>query len=96
MPVKSKFVVPWVLALAPVLLFIPAVMLAGIGPCDFSHPSVLIIAFLIFIVLEAASLPRFVRAARATGRAIGAMIGMGLAVIVLFLSAVLEYYTVTG
>jgi len=96
MQVKSKFVVPWVFALAPIFLFIPALMLAGIGPCAVSHPYVLSVAFLLFIGLEAASLPRFVRAARATGRAIGAMIGMGLAVIVLFLSAVLGSYTVTG
>ena len=96
MPVKSKFVVPWLFALAPIFLFIPALMLAGIGPCAVSHPYVLSVACLLFIGLEAASLPRFVRAARATGRAIGAMIGMGLAVIVLFLSAVLGSYTVTG
>jgi hypothetical protein len=96
MPLKSKFAIAWILALAPLLLFIPALMLAGIGPCAVSHPYVLSVAFLLFIVLEAASLPRFVRAARATGRAIGAMIGMGLAVVMLFLSAVLGYYTVTG
>jgi hypothetical protein len=37
-------------------------------------------------------LPQFVRAARAAGKAPLAMIGMAMAVVLLILSAVMEYY----
>ena len=94
MPLKSKFVVAWGLALAPILLFIPAFALAGMGPCTFSHPLVIVVAFLVFIVLEIAALPRFFGAARASGKVIGAMMGMGLSLFLLVLCAFLEYYLV--
>jgi hypothetical protein len=94
MPVTSKFAVAWSLALAPILLFIPAFVLAGMGPCTFSHPLVLVLAFLFFVVLEIVALPCFFKAARASGRVIGAMMGMGLALFLLVLCAVLEYYIV--
>jgi hypothetical protein len=90
----SQFAVAWMLALAPVVLFIPAFMLAGMGPCTFSHPWVIVAAFLLFIVLELAALPCFVKAARSAGKVLGAMIGMGLAILLLLLSVALEYYTV--
>ena len=80
------------MTLAPVVLFIPAFMLAGMGPCTFSHPLVLVVALLLFIVLEILSLPNFVRSARATGRAIGPMIGIGFALVLLAINAMLEYY----
>jgi hypothetical protein len=94
MPVKPGFAIAWSLALAPILLFIPAFMLAGMGPCTFSQPLVLEMAFLLFIVLEIVSLPCFVKAARSSGRVIGAMMGMGLALSLMVLSAALEYYVV--
>jgi hypothetical protein len=94
MPVNSRFAVAWSLALAPVCLFIPTFLLAGMGPCSFSHPLVIVVAFLLFIALEIAALPRFVKAARATGKALGAMLGMGFAISVLVLSVALEYYFV--
>jgi hypothetical protein len=94
MSLKSKFAIAWSLALAPILLFIPAFALAGMGPCTFSHPLVIVGAFLVFIALEIAALPRFVRAARASGKVIGAMMGMGLALFLLVLCTVLEYYVV--
>lgn len=94
MPLKSKYAIAWSLALAPILLFIPAFALAGMGPCTFSHPLVIVVAFLVFIVLEIAAFPRFVKAARASGKVISAMMGMGLALFLLVLCAVLEYYVV--
>jgi uncharacterized membrane protein len=94
MAVKSQFALAWSLALAPIVLFIPAFALAGMGPCTFSHPLVLVVALLLFVILEIASLPNFVRSARATGRAWGAMIGIGLALVLLLVNAFLEYYVV--
>lgn len=82
------------MALSPIVLFIPAFFLAGMGPCTFSHPFVLVAAFLCFIGLEVASFPRFVSAARATGKVTGAMVGMGFALVLLVLCATLEYYFV--
>jgi len=92
MPSSRNFAVAWGLTLTPVFLFIPAFMLAGMGPCTLSHPLVLVMAFLLFISLELASLPRFVKAARSTGAAIRAMVGMGVALLLLVLSLALEYY----
>ena len=94
-PFASKFATAWALALAPVILFIPAFMLAGMGPCTFAHPLVIVVAFLLFIVLEIAALPCFVNAARSAGKVINAMFGMGFAVLLLLLSIALEYYAVT-
>lgn len=94
MPAKSNLAVAWSLTLAPVILFVPAFMLAGLGPCSFSHPLVLVAALLLFIVLEIASLPNFVRSARATGRAVIPMIGIGIALVLLGMNAMLEYYLV--
>jgi hypothetical protein len=54
----------WAMTLAPVLFFLPAFWLAGMGPCTFSHPAVMLIASLIFIGLEVAALRVFVRAFR--------------------------------
>lgn len=82
------------MTLSPIALFIPAFLLAGMGPCTFAHPFVMVVAFLVFIGLEVASLPRFVTAARATGRVTGAMVGMGFALLLLVLCATLEYYVV--
>lgn len=62
------------------------------GPCSFAHPLALVIAFLLFVGLEIAALPQFVRAARAAGKAPLAIIGMGVALLLLVLSAVMEYY----
>jgi hypothetical protein len=95
MPVNRNSRIAWGLTLAPIFLFIPAFMLAGMGPCTFSHPIVIVIAFLIFIGLELAAFPRFVQAARATGAAVRSIIGMGLALLLLVLSVALEYYFVT-
>jgi len=89
---SSRFSTAWTLALSPLLLFIPAFMLAGMGPCTFSHPSVIVAAFLLFIALEVAALRCFVRAARSAGKGAVAMIGMALALLLLVLSAALEYY----
>jgi hypothetical protein len=93
--VSSKFATAWALALSPLVLFVPAFVLAGIGSSTFVHPLVIVAAFLLFIVLELAALPCFVKAARSAGRVINAMIGMGLAFVLLILSLALEYYAVT-
>ena len=92
MAAVAKYATAWSLTLAPVLLFIPALMLAGMGPCAFAHPLVLVIAFLLFVGLEIAALPRFVQAARSAGKAPLAIIGLAMAVLLLILSAVMEYY----
>ena len=93
-PFSSNFAMAWSLALAPLFLFIPAFMLADMGPCAFAHPMVIVVAFLLFIVLEIAALPCFVKAARAAGKVMGAMIGMGLAAVLLVLCVAMEYYAV--
>jgi hypothetical protein len=90
----AKYAAAWSLTLAPILLFIPAVALAGMGPCSFAHPTVLAIAFLLFAGLEIAALPQFVLAARSVGKAQIAMAGMAMALFLLVLNAVLEYYFV--
>ena len=92
MATTAKYATAFSLTLAPVLLFIPAVMLAGLGPCGFANPLVLVIAFLLFVALEIAALPQFVRAARAAGKAPLAIIGITMSVLLLVLSAVMEYY----
>ena len=88
----SKFATAWCLALAPVILFIPAFMLAGMGPCTFSHPIVLVLALLLFVCLEVAAILSFVKAARSDGRVVRAMIGLALALILLVFNAALGYY----
>jgi len=88
----AKYATAWSLTLAPVLLFIPALMLTGMAPCAFLHPLVLVIALLLFVGLEIAALPQFVRAARTAGKAPLAIFGMTTAVLLLALSAVMEYY----
>ena len=92
---KSKFAVAWALALAPVFLFIPAIILAGMGPCSFVHPWVMVGAFMVFIGLELAAVPCFVNAARSAGKAISAMFGIGLALLLLFFSVAFEF-TIVG
>ena len=91
MSVKSRFALAWSLTLSPVLLFLPAFMLAGMGPCAFSHPLVMVVAFLLFISLEIAAMPTFVGAARASGKALSAIIGIGLALFLLVAGLFLEY-----
>lgn len=88
----ARYATAWSLTLGPVLLFIPALMLAGMGPCGVAHPAVLAIAFLLFVGLEVAALPQFVRAARTTGKALLAMIGMAMALFLMISSAVMGYY----
>ena len=95
MPLKSKFAVAWALALAPILLFIPAIMLAGMGPCSYAHPFVMVSALALFVVLEMAAVPNFIRGARLAGRSISAIFGIGLALFLLVLSLAFEFLTVT-
>ena len=98
MPLKSKFAVAWSLALAPVLLFIPAITLAGMGPCSYAHPFVMVAALALFVVLELAAVPYFIRGARCAGRgisALSAIFGISLALVLLVLSLAFEFLTVT-
>jgi hypothetical protein len=88
----AKYAAAWSLTLAPVLLLIPALALAGMGPCAMAHPQVMIFAFLLFVGLEIAAVPQFVRAARTRGKAPLAMIGILVALVILGFSAVMEYY----
>lgn len=91
----SNFAFAWTLTLSPFFLFIPAFLLAGMGPCSFSHPLVIVAAFLAFIVFEIAAFPCFVRSARSSGRVTGAMIGICLAFLLLVLSIAFEYNAVS-
>lgn len=88
----ARYTTAWGLTLAPILLFIPALMLAGPGPCAMAHPEVMVVAFLLFVGLEIAAMPQFVRAARTAGKAPLAMIGIAVALVVLLFCAVMEYY----
>ena len=81
--------------MAPVFLFIPAFILAGMGPCSFEHPFVVVSAFVLFIGFELAAVPCFVKAARNAGKAISAMFGIGLALFLLLLSVAFEF-TIIG
>jgi len=89
--VNRNSALAWAFALAPIVLVIPAFLLAGMGPYAFTHPFVLVVAFLLFIGLEVTALFRFVKVAR-SGAAALAMVGMGLALVMLVLNAALEYY----
>ena len=51
-----------------------------------------LIAFLLFVGLEIAALPRFVGAARSVGKAPLAIVGISVALFLLSFSALLEYY----
>jgi len=91
---KSNLGMAWALALAPLILFIPAIMLAGMGPCSYAHPFVMVAALAIFVGLEVAAVPVFIRNARRTGKSIPAMFGIGLALLLCVLSAAFEFLTV--
>jgi uncharacterized membrane protein len=91
---KSGFAAAWSLAVAPVVLFIPALILAGMGPCAIAHPLVLVAALLFFVGFELVAVWCFVRSARSTGRATGAMVGIGLSLLVLGFCVFLEYAAV--
>ena len=93
-PWSSRFAVAWTLPLAPVFLFIPAFWLAGMGPCAFSHPLVIIVSCLLFAGLEIAAVSCFVRASRSAGKVLVALIGIVFAVLLLALSLTLEYHLV--
>ena len=95
MSALARYATAWSLTLAPVLLFVPALVLAGVGSCGLAHPEVMAIAFLLFVGLEFAALPQFVRAARATGKALLAMVGMTMALGIMVFSAVMGYYATT-
>ena len=98
MPLKSKFAVAWSLALAPVLLFVPAILLAGMGPCSYAHPFVMVAALALFVAFELAAVPYFIRGARRAGRsisAVSAILGISLALFLLVLSLAFEFLTVT-
>ena len=95
MLMKSRFAVAWALALAPLLLFIPAFMLAGMGLCTFSHPLVMVAAFAIFAMLELAAVSCFVRDARRAGESVPAIFGIGLALLPLAPSAAVGFLTVS-
>ena len=57
-----------------------------------AHPEVMVFAFLLFVGLEIAALPQFVRVARMSGKTPVAMVGMLVACAILVFSAVMEYY----
>jgi len=84
--------VAWALALAPIFLFIPAFLLAGMGPCAFSHPSVMLVALLLFIGTELVAMRWFIKAARSAEKVIGAFFGIGTALVLLAISATLEFF----
>lgn len=95
MSATAKYATAFSLALAPVFLFIPAMVFAGMGPCTFAHPSIMVLAFLLFVGLEIAAVPRFVSAARSVGKAPLALVGIAIALFLLIFSAVFEFYFVS-
>jgi hypothetical protein len=95
LPRRSALMQAWGLTLAPIVLFIPAMMLAGMGPCSYAHPFVMVAALALFVMLEVAAVPRFVRGARRAGRSISAIFGIALAFCLLVLSLAFEFLTVT-
>jgi hypothetical protein len=75
-------------SLVPVLLFLPAFWLAGMGPCTFSHPTVMLIASFIFSGFEIAALTMFIRRFEFC---FSALVGSGLAMLLLAGSVFLGY-----
>jgi hypothetical protein len=89
---KSKLLVAWALALSPILLYVPTLMVAGIGPCAVSHPLVMVIAFLLFVLFEIAAGWNFATLPRSSGWRVGAILGMATAVSLFALNVYFEYY----
>jgi hypothetical protein len=52
---KSRSALAWSLALGPIILFLPAFALAGMGPCAISHPLLMVVTSLLFACLEIAA-----------------------------------------
>ena len=92
---RIKLVQAWSFTLAPVVLFVPAMMLAGMGPCSYAHPFAMVAALAIFVLLELAAIPCFVQDARSAGKSLGAIFGIPLALLLMVLSAAFEFLTVT-
>ena len=91
---RFTFAQAWSFTLAPIVLFIPAVMLAGMGPCSYAHPLVMVVALAIFIAFELTAGPCFVRGARRTGKSVLAIFGIGLTLVLLVLIVAFEFLTV--
>jgi len=85
----------WSFTLAPIVLFVPVIVLSGIGPCTYAHPFVMVAALAIFVVLELAAVPCFISDARRAGKSISAICGISVALLLLLLSAAFEFLTVT-
>ena len=75
------------MTLVPVVLFLPAFWLAGMGPCTFSHPVIMLVAAIAFVALEIAALWAFVR----RGFSLFTVAGIALAVLLLFASLSSSY-----
>ena len=87
-PVTNGYRSAYEMTLAPVVLFFPAFWLAGMGPCTFSHPIIMLIAAILFVTLEIAALRVFLRGFRFS---LFTAAGTGLAVFILFASLYLTY-----
>ena len=75
------------------MLFLPTFWLAGMGPCSFAHPSVMLLGATLFAGLEICGLRMFARNCRTSIRA---AFGMGLALVGLVASVLLAYLVYTG
>jgi hypothetical protein len=89
---KGKLAVAWTLLPAPIILFIPAFALAGLGPCAFRYPLVMVVANALFAVMEGASLWFF---AKNRPVSIGPSCGLVLASIMIVLTISAELLLLT-
>lgn len=94
MPAKSKLAVGWTLVLSPMLLYVPTLIVAGMGPCAVAHPLVMVISFFLFVFLEIAAAWNFATLPRSSGWRVGAILGMATAVSLFALNVYFEYYMV--
>ena len=92
MTAKRKLAIAWTLLPAPIILFIPAFALAGMGPCAFQYPLVMVVADALFVGMEGTALWFF---AKNRPISIGPCCGLALASMMLVLTICVDLLLVT-
>jgi hypothetical protein len=87
MMVKRNLAIAWALLAAPVILFIPAFAIAGIGPCAFRYPKVIVVADALFAAMEGSALGLF---AKSRPTSIGTRVGCVLTFVMIVVTVLFE------
>jgi hypothetical protein len=90
---KRKLATAWTLLPAPIILFIPALALAGMGSCAFQYPLVIVVADVLYVGMEGTAIWLF---ARNRPISIGPSCGLVLASVMLVLTICVELLLVTN